>query len=150
VDRVEIPNLRVLDIWRIPNHDIESTLAHHAVELGKPVEGLVAFAPSGKCLGLVGVDAIVTGQIAIQFQTQRGELVAQLALVVRRDLATVDGLLFAEAVEEVGQIGSAGLDFVTVGLVASQRVGGVELDFGGVACRAAVPIRDRHLPATPA
>jgi len=79
----------------------------------------VACAPGFKCLGLVGVDTVVAGQIAIQFQAQRGELVAQLALVFCRDFPTVHGLLLAKAVEEVGQVGDAGLYFVAVGLVVA-------------------------------
>jgi hypothetical protein len=36
------------------------------------------------------------------------------------------GLLLTEAVEQIGQIGDAGFDFITMILIAGQIVGGVE------------------------
>ena len=54
---------------------------------------LMAGSPGGELLLFLWVDAVVLREIAIQFQAQAIEFVAQFALVVRRDLAAMSAVL---------------------------------------------------------
>src|SRR5262245_11059606 len=88
---IDLFHFPVLYIGRVANDDVKASFGHDAVELGEPVERLVAGQPL-VVVWLVGVDAVFRGEVAVEFARQSVKPVTQF-LLGGRELAAVHALL---------------------------------------------------------